>query len=443
MAKEVISRNIKVISQRLIILFLAASLALPFFVQANEVEELKRELEEQIQQKQQEINQHKEKIDQTRAQAQTLNNQISILENEIDKVRAEINQIDLTIQKSNLNIQQIDQKMADLENEVLEKKGALTKYIQTVAYFDQQTILEIILKNDNFSDFFEQYHALEVVQEEIHGMLAMIKGLKQNLLEQRESLEQEKAQQNKLKSLQLVQKRSVEIKQGYKEDLLTETRGQEARYQQLISGAQKEISQIQEQLSLLNRYNITLDDAVQYAIYASAKTGIRPAFLLGVLEAESRLGLNVGTGNWQEDMYQCYRRLGYLTQAEKQKEAFLSICQSLGLNPDTQPVSAEPWYGCGGAMGVAQFMPATWLAYVDQVAALTGNNPPNPWNHKDAFTAAAIKLSQGGANQRTEAGERMAYAKYLAGGYYQKWMYHQVTNYVIDLADNFQRQYFD
>ncbi len=433
----------KIISKSGLGVILIVFLILPFFVNADDIEDLKRELEEQIQQKQEEINQHQEKIQKTRSQSQTLNNEISILESEIAKIRSEISQIDLAIQRSNLNIQQIDEQIDGIENEITEKRSVLGKYIQSIAYFDQQTLLEIILKNDNFSEFFEQYNALESVQEEVQSMLLSLKELKQDLAKQREGLEQEKEQQNRLKSLQLVQKRSVEMKQGHKEDLLDKTKGQEARYQQLISGAQQEIAQIKEQLSLLEKYNISLNDAVQYAIFAAAKTGIRPAFLLGVLEAESRLGLNVGTGNWQEDMYQCYRRLGYLTQAERQKEAFLSICHSLGLNANTQPVSAEPWYGCGGAMGVAQFMPATWLAYVDQVAAITGNNPPNPWNHKDAFTAAAIKLSQGGANQRTEAGERMAYAKYLAGGNYQKWINHNVTNYVINLANKFQNQYFN
>jgi len=241
----------------------------------------------------------------------------------------------------------------------------------------------------------------------------------------------------------MVQKYSVESKQDQKENILNKTKGEEQLYQQMIQGAESDIVFIKEQLSLLNRYNITINEAVQYAIFASSKAGIRPAFLLGVLEAESRLGLNVGSGNWKKDMYQCYRKLGYLTTAEKQKKAFLQICESLGINPDTQPVSAEPWYGCGGAMGVGQFMPATWLSYADRVADLTGNNPANPWNHKDAFMASAIKLSQGGADQRTEYGERMAYGKYLGGSYYKKWMYHSVTNKVINLANNFQKEYFN
>jgi len=420
-------------------------LFIPLFIQAavTDAEELKRDLENQIKQKQQEINQYQDKIGENQQKAKSLQNDIQILEDQISKIQLEVNQIDLTIQKSTLNIQGIDGQIGDLQDRVNEKRELLAEYIRTMAQYDEETLLEVILKNANFSDFFDQLNALENVQEQIQSILAVVQELKQELQVQKDELEDERMEQNRLKSLQLVQQRGVKNKQWQKEDLLDKTQGEEYRYQQMIQGAEKDIAYIQEQLSLLERYNLTLEEAVQHAIFAASKTGIRPAYLLGVLEAESRLGLNVGKGTYMKDMYQCYRGLGYITRANKEKAAFESICQELGLNAATQPVSAEPWYGCGGAMGVAQFMPTTWLAYKDQVAGLTGNNPPNPWVHKDAFMAAAIKLSQGGADQRTEIGERTAYAKYLAGGRYQRWIYNKVTTYVINLANNFQQQYFD
>ena len=436
------NKLLKNISYSAIILVLFF-LICPLVVFAADTDEIRQDLENQIKQKQEEINQHQEKIEETQSKSKTLNNEISILEGQINKIRLEINQVDLTIQKSTLNIQEIDEQIDILEQSIDEKKELLAEYIRIFARYDQETLLEVILKNEKFSDFFEEIKALETIQEEIHNVLEAIGQLKENLIEDKGKIEAEREEQNILKSLQMVQQHSVKSKQYQKEDILDKTKGEEQLYQQMIQGAEKDIAYIKEQLSLLDRYNITINEAVQYAIFASSKVGIRPAFLLGVLEAESRLGLNVGTGNWKEDMYQCYRKLGYLTTAEKQKKAFLQICESLGINPDIQPVSAEPWYGCGGAMGVGQFMPATWLAYADQVAALTGNNPPNPWNHKDAFMASAIKLSQGGADQRTEVGERTAYGKYLGGSYYEKWMYHSVTNYVINLANNFQKEYFD
>lgn len=406
-------------------------------------EDLKRELEEQIRQKEQEIQQYQNSIEGNQQKAKTLNNEIQILEYQIGSIYSEIQQIDLTIQKSTLNINEIDERIDGIENDITKNKKLLGEYIRIIACYDQETLLEVVLKNDQFSDLFDEINALESVQEDIHTVLAAVKELKLQLAEQREKIEGEREEQNQLKSFQLIQKRTVENKQWQKEDLLSKTKGEERLYQQLIQGAQSDIAYIKEQLSMLERYNLTLDEAVQHAIFAASKVGIRPAYLLGVLEAESRLGLNVGTGNWQKDMYQCYRKLGYLTRASREKSAFLQICEELGLNPDLQPVSAEPWYGCGGAVGIAQFMPTTWMAYKDRVAALTGNDPPNPWNHRDAFTAAAIKLSQAGANQRTEIGERTAYAKYLGGSRYQRWIWHRVTTYVINLADNFQKQYFE
>ncbi len=428
--------------RKIIKVFLLVCLILPLVGQASNVDELKESLEEQIRQKQEEINQHQEKIKESQQQANTLQNEIQILENQIDKFRVEINQIDLVIQRSNLNIGEIDSQISDLEKKMKEEKDLLGEYLRILARYDQETLLEVVLKNDKFSDFFDQINALESVQDRIQAVLASLQEIKGELEEDREELEQEREEQNRLKSLQLIQQRTVESKQWQKEDLLKKTKGQEAEYQQLVQGAEEQITYIKEQLSLLEKYNLTLEEAVGDAIFAASKTGVRPAFLLGVLEAESRLGLNVGTGDWYKDMYQCYRSLGYVTKAEQQKNAFFQICRELGLNPDSQPVSAEPWYGCGGAMGIAQFMPTTWLAYKERVANLTGNNPPNPWNHRDAFMAAAIKLSDGGASQRNQLGERIAYAKYLGGSRYQKWIYHQVTDYVIQLAANFQQQYF-
>jgi membrane-bound lytic murein transglycosylase B len=102
-----------------------------------------------------------------------------------------------------------------------------------------------------------------------------------------------------------------------------------------------------------------------------------------------------------------------MNRAETEKNAFLQITSRLGLDPNSVKVSREPTYGCGGAMGPAQFIPSTWLAYEAEVARLTGHNPPSPWNTQDAFTAAAVKLARGGAT--TRAGEEGAARAYVGG----------------------------
>ncbi len=110
-----------------------------------------------------------------------------------------------------------------------------------------------------------------------------------------------------------------------------------------------------------------------------------------------------------------YIKLGKRSVAEAEKRAFLAITESLGLNPDDMPVSRKPSYGCGGAMGPAQFLPTTWVRFAPRVAQLTGHNPPNPWNTEDAFTASALLLADAGAGLQTEAGERAAAKAYISG----------------------------
>jgi len=423
----------------LFILFLTT----PFLLRAASSEDLKRDLEDQIRQKQEEIDQYEQNIQTNQQKSKTLNNEIQILENEVGKIQAEVKQLDLIIQESALNIQEIDSQISALEDNIEEKKGLLAEYIRTVARGDQETLLEVILKNEKFSDFFDEINALESAQEKIQSVLSAVRAVREELNAEKQDLEEERMTQNQLKALQLAQKRTVENKQGQKEDLLDKTKGEERLYQQMIQGAQKEIVFIKGQISLLEKYNLTEEEMVRSAIFAGAKTGIRPAYLLGVLENESRLGLNVGTGDWRTDMYNCNLNRGYITMGTNLKNAFLQICKELGLNPDTQPVSAKPsaYQGCGGAMGIAQFMPTTWLAYKDRVAAMTGNNPPNPWVPMDAFTASAIKLADAGATAQTYEAERKAYAIYIGGKYWQGLL--SIAGRALIYADGFQKQYFD
>ena len=49
-------------------------------------------------------------------------------------------------------------------------------------------------------------------------------------------------------------------------------------------------------------------------------------------------------------------------------------------------------------MGPAQFMPTTWQDFKKRITKITGNNPPNPWEPKDAFVAAGLYLSDLGAD---------------------------------------------
>lgn len=158
------------------------------------------------------------------------------------------------------------------------------------------------------------------------------------------------------------------------------------------------------------------EDVFRYAIAAEQITGVRADLVLAVIARESNFGRNVGTGNWRRDLAHpnCW----------KQQEAFRIVTARLGFNPDYAPVSKRAWYGsCGGAMGHAQIMPATWLQYESRIVRITGKRFANPWDMGDAIVASALLLGEYGAGARTYRAEYTAALKYFAGQYWQRPLY--------------------
>jgi len=274
-----------------------------------------------------------------------------------------------------------------------------------VAYSDGSSLLGFLLKNDKFSDFFNDFNSLNNVQSKIQETLETIKELKEKLIKEKEDLEDDKAEQEQLKRIQNKQKAVLQGAKKDKQKLLEETKGQEKIYQQLIAKTRADIEVIKNQpYNLAMGFKMTFEEALSRALPASQRTSVRSAFLMAILKIESDWGGNVGKGTWQTDMH------------PRDFNAFKKITGALGLNPDSTPVSKKPYYGWGGAMGPAQFLPTTWLLYEAAIANLTGHRPPSPWNIEDAFTASGIMLAESGADKQTYAAESKAAKIYIAGG---------------------------
>ena len=361
--------------------------------------------DDKIKQLEASIDQYTQQIQEKENKAQSLTNQISIFELQIKQIQAEIDATNLTIGQLTSAIKQKENSIALKEKEIKKQNEILAQYLRQAARNDSGSLLEFLLKNDKFSDFFSDLNYLSNVQRQIQDALATIKGLKDKLILEKENLEVDKAEQEQLKRIQSRQKTDLGNSKKQKQKLLDQTKGQEKAYQQLLSKAREDLDKIRNQpYNLAMGFKMTFEEALKSAMPAAQLTGIRAAFLMAILKIESDWGGNVGTGNWRIDMH------------SRDFNAFEMITSALGLNPDSTPVSKKPYYGWGGAMGPAQFLPTTWLLYADAVANLTGHRPASPWNIEDAFTAAGLMLAESGADKQTYAAESKAAKIYIAGG---------------------------
>jgi peptidoglycan hydrolase CwlO-like protein len=397
---------------------------------ASPASNLQEDLHQQISTIQQQIDDYRASIKDLETQGKTLKRDISLLDNKIKTAELEIKQTDLSIKETEQEISNKDLGLGQAELKIDREKDLLAEYLRQVNDYDQQDLLETILSNEKLSDVFDRVNSLETIQEKIQESIVEIQDLKVTLENDRQTLEDKRSDLNQLQVLQKIQRRALSSQQDDKKNLLTQTKGQESNFQKLMTKAQSDVNTIRKQLYLLEGVGLSmpLEQAYGYAKKASNLTGVRPAFLLAVLQKESSWGEKVGTGTWRKDMH------------PRDQQAFVQICNELGRNPDTTPVSRKPSYGWGGAMGPAQFLPSVWLQYKAQVAQLTGHNPPDPWDIEDAFVAAAIKLSQNGANAQNENAEWKAAQIYFAGSRWNRPVYYFYGDQVMDQAAVIQEQ---
>jgi len=357
----------------------------------------------EIEKLEQEITQFGKEIQTRQTKQRTLKNDIAILDTRIKKAQLEIKRLGLLIDGLNSEILEREASIAEKEKDIVRRQAIIASQLLTLSQDTYQPSILLYVVQGQFSDFFGQLQALETLEARLHSDLVLVRSQKQDLEKEKEELGAQKAENEGLKDIQVATQETLTKNSRDKQQLLTVTKGEEKKFQELVKTSKANVEKLKNEIYYLQKIGVTAEQAATLGVLVANRIGIRPAFLIAILEIESRLGANVGKGTWKVDM------------APRDYDAFSQICRELGLNPDTTPVSKKPSYGWGGALGPAQFLPTTWLGYRSQVSAYTGRTPANPWNIEDAFFAAALKLAKDGASTRTTSGELAAAKAYISG----------------------------
>ena len=336
--------------------------------------------------------------------------EISKTQDKLENVEDKIKKAEKDLQNSNILLQKnivqvnttktvLQQTEADIirkknELEALEKKAELNKtilenYLQQSFFSDFDPLIELVVTERKTNDLLENFDQMLSVKDRINLTLADIEQNSQEIERVKAELDGKKAEHEKL-----LQKQKAE--QGAIISDIVETKA-------TLAELQKKFAELQSDLNRLLGANYNAKDIKDAVSFASDKTGVPKGFLVGVLKMETNLGANVGGCTYEQvesGARSSYKagKLGKTAWAtfQRRSELFKSICKDLGFDYEKQKVSCNPkgYTGTGGAMGVAQFMPDTWNAYKSQVTAITGHNPPSPWNLTDGVVAMATKLAR-------------------------------------------------
>lgn len=437
-----------------VVALLAAFLFVPIYAHADEASDAvaarRAQLTEQLNKLNEQIAANQAVVDKLSAQGKSLSNEVQTLNAQIKKAQLQLQATQVAVKQLDGNIAVHTNTISKLTNKLEAERESLAQIIRNTDQFDDFSLIELAFSAKNFSTFFADMDTYASLKHSLGISYDQITDTRDRTEAEREALRTQRENQAKIAQIQTMVKQTVQSEQAKKNTLLAQTKGQESAYRAVVEAQQKTAAQIRAELFALagGSGSISLPTAIALAKQAGAATGVRPAFILGVLKQETDLGKNIGQCLLTNDPQKgdgkgknTGRAFAGVMKPTRDVDPFMALMKSLGLDPYTQPVSCPPSYGYGGAMGPAQFIPSTWAMYQTRIAKAAGHpgSPANPYDNLDAFTATAIYMADLGASAQTPQAERTAALKYFAGGNYTNPAYSFYGDGVMGFASQFQQ----
>lgn len=219
-----------------------------------------RELNTKIQQRKDELSiiqkkqqQYTNALRKAQSEKANLNNQLAILNNRLSKAELNIEEVQTEIDVTGLEINKIDKELVDIKNNIEREKNHLAEILRLMQKHDRVGALEIVLLNNNLSEFITQLKYLENINEEVGGSLNELKSYQYNSEQKLGALDEKN---NDLKNL----KKDLQVKIALLDDekesksfLLDRTKSSESEYQRLLSLAKQEQSEASADIAAKER----------------------------------------------------------------------------------------------------------------------------------------------------------------------------------------------
>ncbi|MDQ5938549.1 MAG: Peptidase protein [Patescibacteria group bacterium] len=183
-----------------------------------------------------------------------LSAQLSILNSNIAKINLEIQAANLEIEATNLKIDHTELKIQAKEKEILGLKENVAEILRSLHQQQQQSsLLEILIINENFSDFMNQIDQLQKMQDMVVLQVNDLKTVKMAMLNDQADLENNRTELDALKNILDNRKDVLDEQKNSKAEIVKLTQGQQAKFEVLLKQAKAEQSQANSDIVYLEK----------------------------------------------------------------------------------------------------------------------------------------------------------------------------------------------
>lgn len=234
-----------------------------FGAHAFTIDDLKTKIEkkeQEIAKLREQATQYEGEAEQKREYAGSLESQIIQHNNELYQLGSQIDIKEHEIEATELAIEKVLLEIDEKEEGITLRKTHMQAIIQEIYKSDGETMLELVFKYDDFSNFYNQVQARATLQEAVGGKLKELKKLKNELSTKKNELEREEEELSKDQQTLNDKKKIEEWERSRQRGLLRQTREQEARYQKLLLNIEEREREVREEIFRLeDQLRITLD----------------------------------------------------------------------------------------------------------------------------------------------------------------------------------------
>lgn len=229
---------------------------------SNRSEELQNQIEELTQ-----------KLADTRNKKASLTNQIAYMDTQIAIT-------ELESQKTEASIEEMRTEIENLSGKIVKLEGSLDSiseiFIDRVVatYKTGHTPAILLLANaDGTADFISRSTYLKRIQVHDKKLMYEVQATKSDFEDQKILLQEKEEELKILKEKLIAQKASLDQQKVDKQNLLSVTKNDEARYQELLEEARKELQQIQKAINIVVRTGNSVDVKSGEVIGTMGNTG--------------------------------------------------------------------------------------------------------------------------------------------------------------------------
>lgn len=203
----------------------------------SEISRLQAQIEEKndrLSDIEKEIAKYTDALKEVGAEKDTLQRAINQLELERKKIGADIAYTENQIASTDLAIEKLIIEIDNTESDITLNEDAIRGILRTMHKADEDSLIEILLRQENISEFWDTFESLESVRSSIGEKVRDLNALKFTLEKKRDENTDKKNELVNLKEQYDDQHNILENNKADKSQLLSRTKSEEANYQALL-----------------------------------------------------------------------------------------------------------------------------------------------------------------------------------------------------------------